>query len=107
MKIIKYTFDVPVVAMVSHIPVKSRMAVNYVTFSSVRDEKPFETIFHHKVTLLLLLLQSSCSKSYVRARLQVWQCYPPTDNMPIYSFILNNIIFSLKAMLNSKFMLGH
>jgi len=31
MQIIKYTFDVPVVAMVSHIPAKSRMAVNYVT----------------------------------------------------------------------------
>jgi len=30
MQIIKYTFDVPVVAMVSHIPAKSRMAVNYV-----------------------------------------------------------------------------
>jgi len=31
MQIIKYTFDVPVVAMVSHIPAKSRMAVNYVS----------------------------------------------------------------------------
>ena len=31
MKIIKYTFDVPVVAMVSHIPAKRRMAVNYFT----------------------------------------------------------------------------
>ena len=31
MKIIKYTFDVAMVAMVSHIPAKSRMAVNYVT----------------------------------------------------------------------------
>ena len=30
-QIIKYTFDVPVVAMVSHIPAKSRMAVNYVS----------------------------------------------------------------------------
>ena len=30
-QIIKYTFDVPVVAMVSHIPAKSRMGVNYVT----------------------------------------------------------------------------
>jgi len=30
MQIIKYTFDVPVVAMVSHIPAKSRMPVNYV-----------------------------------------------------------------------------
>jgi len=31
MQIIKYTFDVHGVAMVSHIPVKSRMAVNYVS----------------------------------------------------------------------------
>jgi len=31
MKIIKYTFDVPVVAIVSHIPAKSRMAVKYVS----------------------------------------------------------------------------
>jgi len=30
MQIIKYTFDVPVVAIVSYIPAKSRMAVNYV-----------------------------------------------------------------------------
>jgi len=30
MQIVKYTFDVPVVAMVIHIPAKSRMAVNYV-----------------------------------------------------------------------------
>ena len=28
MQIIKYTFDIPVVAMVSHIPAKSCMAVN-------------------------------------------------------------------------------
>ena len=28
--IVKYAFGFPVVAMVSHIPVKSRMAVNYV-----------------------------------------------------------------------------
>ena len=28
---VKYAFGFPVVAMVSHIPVKSRMAVNYVT----------------------------------------------------------------------------
>ena len=27
---VKYAFGFPVVAMVSHIPVKSRMAVNYV-----------------------------------------------------------------------------
>ena len=32
MQIIKYTFDVHVVAMVSHIPAKSRMAVNYVSY---------------------------------------------------------------------------
>ena len=34
MQIIKYTFDVPVVAMVSHIPAKSRMAVNYINNST-------------------------------------------------------------------------
>ena len=30
-QMVKYAFSFPVVAMVSHIPVKSRMAVNYVT----------------------------------------------------------------------------
>ena len=30
---VKYAFGFPVVAMVSHIPVKSRMAVNYVNCS--------------------------------------------------------------------------
>ena len=30
MNIIKYTFNVPVVVMVSHIPAKSHMAVKYV-----------------------------------------------------------------------------
>jgi len=34
MQIIKYTFDVPVVAMVSHIPAKSGMAVNYISSAS-------------------------------------------------------------------------
>jgi len=32
MKIMKYTFDVPVVAMVSHIPAKSRITINYITY---------------------------------------------------------------------------
>jgi len=37
MKIIKYTFDVPVAAMVSQIIVKSRMAVNYVTIAKLHN----------------------------------------------------------------------
>jgi len=48
MKIIKYTFDVPVVAMVSHIPAKGRMAVNYVIY---RSEKPYFTLHFFPVSL--------------------------------------------------------
>ena len=35
-QMVKYAFGFPVVAMVSHIPVKSRMAVNYVTMRKLR-----------------------------------------------------------------------
>ena len=31
----------------------------------------------------------------------------PRDNIPVYSFILNKIILSLKVMLSNKFILGH
>jgi len=40
MHIIKYTFDVPVVAVVSHIPSKRRIAVNHVTLVTT------STFFH-------------------------------------------------------------
>jgi len=43
MKIIKYTFDVPVVAMVRHIPAKSCMAVKYVTHFYLRTHATLES----------------------------------------------------------------
>jgi len=49
MPIIKYTFDVPVVAMVSHILAKSRMAVNYVTVYIV-DLTPSRLVLATRIT---------------------------------------------------------
>ena len=57
---VKYAFGIPVVAMVSHIPVKSRMAVNYVkclpdTLRDLASYQPLQNRSHHVDGCLVLL----------------------------------------------------
>ena len=46
-QMVKYAFGFPVVAMVSHIPVKSRMAVNYVNWHRRFDRKHRLLVYLH------------------------------------------------------------